>query len=179
MRYCTACAGELERRVPPGDTLPRQVCSRCGSVHYENPKVVVGCIAHHAGRVLLCRRAIEPRRGLWTVPAGFFEMGETAEDAAVRETLEEACAQVTVEALYGVYSVPAIGHLYVIYRGHALDAACGPGPESLECAWFAEDEVPWTKLAFEVIGTTLREYFADQRRGEFPVRSGVIQARRE
>lgn len=177
MKYCNYCAQPLEFRIPEGDTLPRHVCRACGTVHYRNPKVVVGCIAEWDGRILLCRRAIPPRAGLWTVPAGFLEMGETAEQGCERETWEEAQAKASISSLYGVWSLPEIGQVYLLYRARLQDAMHGAGAESLECRLFAEDEIPWSTLAFSVIREGLRQYLEDRRSGVFQVRTGVIAAR--
>ena len=164
MKYCSACGSpRVERLVPEGDTLLRDVCAACGTIHYQNPKVVVGCLPEFEDRVLLCRRAIEPRKGLWTLPAGFLENGETLESGALRETLEEAGARVAVAALYAVISLPHISQVYMMFRARLLDQGFGPGPESLEVRLFAESEVPWESLAFRTIARTLRNYFLDRR----------------
>jgi ADP-ribose pyrophosphatase YjhB (NUDIX family) len=135
---------------------------------------VVGCIPESDGRILLCRRAIEPRYGLWTLPAGFMERGESAQDGAARETLEEARARVEVLHLYTLFSLPHIDQVYLLFRSRLLDAEFGPGPESLEVRLFDEDEVPWAQLAFAVVTETLKLYYADRRAGCFPLRSGDI-----
>ncbi|MEO8305052.1 MAG: NUDIX hydrolase [Betaproteobacteria bacterium] len=176
MRYCSACGSErIEFRVPDGDNLPRFVCAACGTIHYQNPKVVVGCLPEYGDQVLLCRRAIEPRHGLWTLPAGFLENGETVTAGAVRETLEEANARVAVDALYTMISLPHISQIYVMFRAKLLDQGFGPGPESLEVRLFREDEIPWEDLAFRTIGRTLRNYFLDRKLGSFPTRVSVLE----
>ena len=175
MRFCSHCGSDrIERRVPDGDTLSRDVCAACGTVHYQNPKVVVGCLPEWEGRVLLCRRAIEPRRGLWTLPAGFLEDGETMHAGAVRETLEEARARVEIGSLYTMISLPQISQVYVMFRARLLDLEFGPGPESLEVRLFDEHEVPWEEIAFRTIGRTLRNYFLDRKLGAFPTRVSTI-----
>src|SRR5581483_3360618 len=146
-------------RVPAGDSLPRFVCAACGSIHYQNPKVVVGCLPEWDERVLLCKRAIEPRHGKWTLPAGFLENGESLAMGAQRETLEEASARVQMGELYTVISLPHINQVYVMFRARLVDLDFGPGSESLEVRLFREDEVPWEELAFRTITRTLRNYF--------------------
>ena len=166
IRYCSACgSGRIEFRVPDGDNLPRFVCAACGTIHYQNPKVVVGCLPEYDDQVLLCRRAIEPRLGFWTLPAGFLENGETVTAGAVRETLEEANARVAVDALYTMISLPHISQIYMMFRAKLLDQGFGPGPESLEVRLFREDEIPWEELAFRTIGRTLRNYLYRSQAG--------------
>ena len=176
MKFCSQCGSDrLELRVPDGDNLPRQVCAACGTVHYRNPKVVVGCLPEWEDRVLLCRRAIEPRHGLWTLPAGFLENGETVAAGALRETLEEANARVHLDGLYALISLTQIGQVYMMFRGRLADLDFGPGPESLEVRLFREDEIPWEDLAFRTIARTLRNYFVDRRLGSFPLRVSALE----
>ncbi len=175
MNFCSHCGAPVALRIPPGDDRPRYVCDACGSIHYQNPKVVAGCLAEWAEGVLLCRRAIEPRRGLWTLPAGFMENGETTRQAAQRETLEEARARVEIVSLYSVFDLPHISQVYLLFRGRLLAQDFGPGPESLEVGVFNEQEIPWDRLAFASIRQTLKCYFADRRRGSFALHTGVIQ----
>jgi ADP-ribose pyrophosphatase YjhB (NUDIX family) len=178
VKFCSNCgSAALEFRVPDGDTLPRHVCAQCGAIHYQNPKVVVGCLPEWQGRVLLCKRAIEPRKGLWTVPAGFLENGETLAAGALRETLEEADARVAIDSLYTVISLPHISQVYVIFRSTLGDLDFGPGPESLEVALFREEDIPWDQLAFRTIARTLRNYFLDRKLGHFPVHVSAIERR--
>jgi ADP-ribose pyrophosphatase YjhB (NUDIX family) len=169
MKYCSACgADRIELRIPDGDNLPRFVCAACGAIHYQNPKVVVGCLPEWEDQVLLCRRAIEPRHGLWTLPAGFLENGETIIAGAARETLEEASARVAVGELYTMISLPHISQIYVMFRARLLDLDFRPGPESLEVRLFREEEIPWEESP-STIGRTLRNFFVD-RRLAFPTR---------
>ena len=176
IKFCSACgADRIEFRVPDGDNLPRFVCGACGTIHYQNPKVVVGCLPESEDRVLLCRRAIEPRHGLWTLPAGFLENGETVAAGAVRETLEEANARVAVGELYTIISLPHISQIYMMFRARLLDLDFGPGPESLEVRLFPEDEIPWEELAFRTIGRTLRNYFLDRKLNAFRTRVSVLE----
>ena len=132
MQFCSGCGKSIERRIPDGEDRERHVCSACGVVHYQNPKMVVGCLVEHGGRILLCKRAIEPRRGYWTVPAGFLELGESAMHGAMRETREEARAEVRILAPYAHFDVPHIGQAYIIYRAALEHERFAPGPESLE-----------------------------------------------
>ncbi len=175
MNYCSSCGGRLELRVPPGDSRERHVCTRCGEIHYQNPKLVTGCIPEYEdGRLLLCRRAIEPRYGLWTLPAGFMENGESCQEGAARETWEEAKARVEILQLYTTFNLPHIDQVYLLFRGRLADARFAPGEESLEVALFREEEIPWDELAFAVVRETLRLYFEDRRQGRFVPRVGDI-----
>ena len=178
MRYCSECGSDrLAWRVPEGDTAPRDVCDACGAIHYRNPKIVVGCLATHGDEVLLCRRAIEPRHGLWTLPAGFLENAETIVAAAERETLEEANARVDIDELYTVISLPHIDQIYMMFRARLKDLDFAPGAESLEVSLFREEDVPWEQLAFRTITRTLRNYFLDRRLGAFPLRLSALERR--
>jgi ADP-ribose pyrophosphatase YjhB (NUDIX family) len=174
MRYCSNCGGPVEVRVPEGDNRPRYVCPGCGMVHYQNPKIVVGCLPEWGEQMLLCRRAIEPRYGLWTLPAGFMEQGETTQQGAARETLEEAGARVEVGGLYTLFNLPHIDQVYLLFRGRLLDRGVAPGPESLEVGLFREHEVPWEDIAFPVVRETLQLYFHDRAAGGFGLHTGDI-----
>jgi len=178
MKFCSHCGSDrLELRIPDGDTLPRLVCASCHTIHYQNPKVVVGCLPEWGDRVLLCKRAIEPRLGLWTLPAGFLENGETVTAGALRETLEEARARVDVGDLYTLISLPQINQVYMMFRARLLDLDFGPGPESLEVTLFDEADIPWEALAFRTITRTLRNFFLDRKLGRFPLRVSALQRR--
>ena len=144
-------------------------------VHYQNPKIVAGCIPEWNGRLLLCRRAIEPRYGLWTLPAGFMENGESTHEGAVRETLEEANARVVVDTLYTLFNLPRIDQVYMLFRGRLLDLDFGPGEESLDVRLFSREEIPWDQLAFQVVHETLKFYFKDQMTGAFRMRAGTLE----
>ena len=167
MKFCSNCGSPVVKRVPPGDSLPRYLCDGCGSIHYQNPKLVVGALPEWQGRLLLCRRAIEPRYGYWTLPAGFMENGETAGDAALRETLEEAGARIELASPFSMVSVPAVNQVHLFYRAHLLDLEFKPGAESIEVALFEEAAVPWAQIAFRTVGITLRHWFADRAAGAY------------
>lgn len=163
MNFCNLCAGALRTEVPAGDNMERRVCSQCGHVHYINPKVIVGTIPIWQDRVLLCRRNIEPRLGLWTIPAGFLEMGESMAEGALRETIEESRAAVKIRQLHGTYDITRIGQIYVIYLADMLSDHCEPTPESSEVKLFERDQIPWDQLAFKVVNHALRQFFETQR----------------
>jgi ADP-ribose pyrophosphatase YjhB (NUDIX family) len=176
MKYCNVCGAPVELRLPPDDNRARHVCTSCGEVHYQNPKLIVGAIPEWQDKVLLCRRAIEPRRGLWTLPAGFMENGETTAEAAARETLEEANARVSIDELYSLYNLPYINQVHLLFRARLLDLDFSPGVESLEVRLFSEQQIPWDTLAFRPVKFTLQHYFADRRTGTFHFRIGDLQA---
>jgi ADP-ribose pyrophosphatase YjhB (NUDIX family) len=165
MKFCSDCAAPLLRQTPPGDHLERSVCPACGRVHYENPRVVVGCVPEWEQRILLCRRAIEPRRGFWTTPAGFLEIGESLEAAAARESLEEAEAQVEIGTLLSVTNVLHAAQVHVMFRARMRTPECAPGAESLETGLYAEAQIPWDDIAFPSIEFALRCFLADRRTG--------------
>lgn len=175
MKYCSHCSATVELLIPEGDSLPRYVCTTCHVIHYQNPKVVVGCIPEWEDKILLCRRAIEPRLGWWTVPAGFMENNETLAQAAARETLEEATARVEIGDLYAIYSLPHISQVYVLFRAQLLDLDFKPGIESLEVKLMSEPEIPWEEMAFRVIHDPLRRYFNERRQGKLGFHMGVIE----
>ncbi len=145
--------------------MPRFVCVDCGMVHYQNPKVVAGCIPVWENKILLCKRAIEPRVGLWTFPAGFMENGESVNDAAARETFEEARAEVEIVDLFGVYNIVHVNQVYVVFRGRMITGEYSPGPESLEVHLYDKEQIPWEKLAFRVVKKSLARFFSDLERG--------------
>lgn len=167
MNFCSQCGGTVSLLVPEGDSVPRHVCQRCGTIHYLNPKLVVGCIAEWQDQILLCRRSIAPRYGLWTLPAGFMENGESTTQAAIRETLEEACARVEIDQLFALVNVPHIDQVHLFYRARLLDTAFAAGLETLETALFSEPAVPWPSLAFQSVTLCLQAYFSDRRAGRF------------
>ena len=174
MNFCSECGGRLVEKVPPDDDRSRHICSGCGTVHYQNPKIVTGCVPVWEDSVLLCRRAIEPRSGYWTVPAGFMELGETVEEGAIRETWEEARARVEILAPYSMFNLPHVNQLYIIFRARLEDLDFRPGPESEDVRLFTEREIPWDDLAFGTVRHTLSFWFRDRPTGRFPLRTGTI-----
>lgn len=175
MKFCSSCGGGIEHRIPAGDDRERFVCSSCEHIHYVNPRVIVGCLPVYEGKVLLCKRAIEPRYGFWTLPAGFMENGETTAEGAARETWEEARARVSDLSLYRVFDVPYISQVYMFYRCDLDDGLFGVGPESLDTGLYDEDSVPWDDIAFPVVRETLEAFFTDHRRGEYPISVSAIE----
>lgn len=167
LRFCSTCGQPVTLRVPEGDTRSRYCCDHCGTIHYANPRPVVGTIPVWKEQVLLCRRAIEPRLGYWTLPAGFMELGETTHEGALRETLEEAGARVALGPLYTMIDVPHVEQVHIFFRAELLDLDFAPGTESLEVRLFDEPAIPWCELAFRTVSTTLQLYFADRARGAF------------
>ncbi len=168
MNFCPECGAPVVLRIPPDDHRERHVCTQCGAIHYHNPKLIVGAIPEwQDGRILLCRRAIEPRHGLWTLPAGFMENDETTRQAAARETLEEANARVEIGELYSMHNLPYINQVHLLFRARLLDLDFFPGVESLEVQLFAEDEIPWDTLAFRPVKFTLQRYFEERKQGSF------------
>jgi len=166
-KHCPNCGAAVDYRIPADDNRERAVCPACASIHYQNPLNVVGTLPvwEEDGRVLLCRRAIEPRHGLWTLPAGFMELGETTSEGALRETREEAGAQIELLPLYSLLNVVKVGQVHLFYRARLLSPHFEPGPESLEARLFAEDEIPWDEIAFRTTRETLRCFFEDRRAG--------------
>jgi ADP-ribose pyrophosphatase YjhB (NUDIX family) len=175
IKFCNSCGATVAYRVPEGDSLSRAVCDACGTIQYQNPKIVVGCLPTHGDRILICKRAIEPRYGLWTLPAGFMENNESAAEGAAREALEEANARVDIEDLYTVYSIPHISQVYMMFRARLLDTDVSPGIESLEVKLVREDEIPWDQLAFAMVKRTLEHFLEDRKRGVFTPRFGDIR----
>jgi len=176
MKFCSECAHPVALLIPPDDNRPRFVCNHCGTIHYQNPKMVLGSIPvwqqDGETRVLLCRRAIEPRYGYWTLPAGFMENDETTAEAAVRETVEEAGAHIELHGLFSLLNVPRVHQVHMFYRATLLDLDYAAGVESLEVRMFTEAQIPWDEIAFPTVGHTLKCFFADLRRireegGEF------------
>src|SRR5258708_2184857 len=174
IKFCNSCGSTVSQRVPEGDTFARAVCDACGTIQYQNPKIVVGCLPAYGDRILICKRAIEPRYGLWTLPAGFMENDESASEGAAREALEEANARVEIEGLYTVYSIPHISQVYMLFRARLRDTGFSPGVESLEVKLVKEEEIPWDHLAFAMVKRTLEHYLQDRKTGIFVPRFGDI-----
>jgi ADP-ribose pyrophosphatase YjhB (NUDIX family) len=175
MKFCSLCGSPTQERVPEGDTRLRAVCSRCDAIHYVNPKMVLGTIPVWGEQVLLCRRAIEPRLGMWTLPAGFMEVGESTANGAMRETMEEAGARVELGPLFSVLDVPHVDQVHLFYLATLHDLDFAAGPESLEVRLFHEHEIPWASIAFRTIIATLRFYFHDRRHGTIGLHTGDIR----
>lgn len=178
IKHCRQCGTLVEHRVPDdGDTRPRAICPGCGTIHYENPLNVVGTVpvwGAQGEQVLLCKRNIEPRWGKWTLPAGFMELGESTAQGALRETIEEAGAQIEMQSLFTVLNVVRVGQVHLYYRARLLSDRFDPGHETLEARLFHESEVPWEELAFRTVKETLQHYFADRRQGRFDLHTGDI-----
>ena len=170
MKFCSNCGAAVTLKIPEGDDRDRFVCGTCGTVHYENPKVVVGCIAEQDGRILLCRRNISPQKGKWTIPAGYLENNESLKQGALRETLEEAGATVAEATPYRIFDLPFISQIYVIFRAQLKTVNFAPTLESAEIKLFMQNEIPWNAIAFQVIGQTLRHYFKDRPLAAFELR---------
>jgi len=171
MKFCSHCGSDqIGFSIPEGDNRPRYWCPDCQTIHYQNPKIVVGAVPIWEGKVLLCKRSIEPRKGYWTLPAGYMENGETLQEGAARETWEEACATVAISDLYTVFNLPHINQVYVFFLGKLEDGKYDVGEESSDAGLFGLDEIPWEELAFPVVGRTLKFYIDDLKRGEYPVR---------
>src|SRR5262245_45190069 len=174
MKFCSTCGALVARKIPSGEDRERFVCTVCHTIHYQNPRMVVGCIIEEQGKILLCKRAIEPRHGYWTVPAGFLELGESTVQGAIRETYEEAQARVQVIAPYAHFDIPYIGQAYIFYRARLLGPEFGPGTESLEVKLVPPEEIPWEALAFQVVRVSLEFYMQDSKLGVFRMHHGVI-----
>jgi len=159
MNFCTACGHKTTEKIPLGDQKLRHVCSSCGFIHYINPKIICGSLVVWEDKVLLCRRAIEPRYGLWTLPAGYMELFETMEQGAARETREEAEAEVEIEQLYCMYNIPRIGQIYVLFKTQLVEGKFGAGEETIESRLFDEADIPLAELAVPSVERTLRHYF--------------------
>jgi ADP-ribose pyrophosphatase YjhB (NUDIX family) len=168
MNFCNQCGAKVELRIPPGDLIARYVCDACGTIHYQNPRLVVGCVPEHEGRILLCRRAIEPRRGFWTVPAGFMENGETLQQAAARECKEEALADAEIGSLLTVVHVLHAQQVHVFFRATLRTPEYGAGTESLETELVRPEDIPWGDIAFPSTDYTLRRYLEDRAAGQEP-----------
>lgn len=180
MNYCSHCGHPVTEKVPQGDNRARFVCTKCETIHYQNPRIITGCLPVHEDRVLLCKRSIQPRAGKWTLPAGFLENGETASQGAVRETREEANANVDIIDIYTMFSLPHISQVYMFFRANLVDLGYSAGEETEEVRLFGEDEIPWSELAFPVISETLKFFFDDRKYDVFPVhaRDIIVERRR-
>jgi ADP-ribose pyrophosphatase YjhB (NUDIX family) len=177
MKFCSECGHTVSHRIPEGDNMPRHICEQCDTIHYQNPKIVVGTLPVWENQILLCKRAIEPCYGLWTLPAGFMENSETLEQGALRESREEANACLELENIYSIISLPHINQVYILYRAKLLDLNFFAGTESLDVQLFNEEEIPWEQLAFKTIEYTLKHYFEERKTGHFTVLNSVVNKR--
>ncbi|TGK11365.1 NUDIX domain-containing protein [Leptospira fletcheri] len=179
MKFCSTCGSQVSYRIPEGDSLHRYVCENCGTIHYQNPKVIVGSIPIWEGKILLCKRAIEPRKGYWTLPAGFLENRETVEEGASRETLEEANAQIRILRLHTVYSIPHISQVYMFFLAELTDGKFDVSPESEEVRLFFPNEIPWEELAFASVTYALKKYTKEDEIPESGVHLGSLSGDRK
>jgi ADP-ribose pyrophosphatase YjhB (NUDIX family) len=163
--FCCHCGEKTAITTPGGDHRSRRTCPACGAIHYENPRIVVGCVPEHEGRILICRRAIEPRRGYWTVPAGFMENGETLEAGAARECHEEALATVAIGSLLALVNIPEAEQVHVFFRAQLTTSAFGAGEESLEARLVDAADIPWADIAFPSTRFALERFLADRSAG--------------
>ena len=174
MNFCSECGKPVTLVIPKGDDRERYVCSHCDTIHYQNPNIIAGTLPVYGDQVLLCLRAIEPRKNYWTLPAGFMENHESLLEAARRETREEALTETSNEQPYISLSVPHISQVYFFYLAELATPDFGPGDESLETRLFREHEIPWDDLAFPTIARALQMYFDDVRKGSFPPKDETI-----
>ncbi|WP_211252193.1 NUDIX hydrolase [Marinobacterium jannaschii] len=176
MKYCSECgSANLVLRSPGRDTHRRLVCNDCEKIFYHNPRVIAGCIVEDNGKYLMCKRAIKPRPGSWTLPAGFMECGETVEEAARREVWEETGAQVDIRAPYSIFSVPQIDEVYIMFRARLIEFSDDPGPETAEVAMLAPDEIPWENIFYPAIKDILQRYIEEKDRGVFGIYMGCSE----
>ena len=176
-QFCSQCGHVLSREIPPDDNRIRDLCTHCGAVHYQNPRNVVGVVPVLGDQVLLCRRAIEPRYGKWTLPAGFMELSETTAQGAERENQEESGARIRIGPLFTVIDVPSVSQVHLYYLAEVLGPDLDPGPETLEAAFFDLDAIPWPEIAFRTVSTTLEHYLQDRARGAFSTHHYAIDLR--
>lgn len=171
MNFCSNCGHKTEWRVPEDDNRPRHVCDNCNTIHYDNPKIICGCLVTYKDQVLLCKRAIEPRHGKWTLPAGFMENGETASEGALRETWEESGARPRLNGLYSLCSIAHISQVYMIFHATLDEPIFEAGPESLDVQLFSPENIPWDELAFHTVAETLRKWIEDKHQSPLPLRT--------
>lgn len=176
-QFCSQCGHPLSREIPPDDNRIRDLCKHCGAVHYQNPRNVVGVVPIWNDQVLLCRRAIEPRYGKWTLPAGFMELGETTEQGAARENQEESGARIRVQSLFTIVDVPSVNQVHLYYLAKVLGPHLDPGSETLEAAFFKLEAIPWQELSFRSVSTTLEHYVQDRASGVFTTHHYAIDLR--
>ena len=175
MKYCSKCGEQVDLKIPEGDNRARYCCVGCNTIHYQNPNVVVGTVPVKENKILLCKRAINPRYGLWTLPAGFLENGETLEQGAFRETLEETNTEVKIQFLYAIFNIPQIAQVYMLYLAEVMQNNFGPTSESLEVKFFKKEEILWEELAFPFVKNALDHYFNDLKNGKFSLKIEIIE----
>jgi ADP-ribose pyrophosphatase YjhB (NUDIX family) len=178
MKYCSECGTPVFLKIPEGDNRLRYVCTNCKTVHYQNPLVIVGVLPEYKQQILLCKRAIEPQKDRWTLPAGFMENDESTLEGALRECQEEAQTSVIEPKLYALYDIPYINQVYVFYRGQLANLDFGPSAESTEVALFDERDIPWNQLAFPVVTAVLKRYLVDRKKDHYEVFNDVIKRRK-
>lgn len=176
-QFCSQCGHNLNREIPPDDNRVRDLCPNCGAVHYQNPRNVVGIVPAFGDQILLCKRAIEPRYGKWTLPAGFMELGETTAQGAARENQEESGVAIKMGSLFTVIDVPSVNQVHFYYLADVLDEKLAPGPETLEAKFFDLDKIPWHELAFRTVSTTIEHYIQDKHKGSFGIHQYSIDIR--
>lgn len=172
MKFCSECGSPVDFKYIDSDQIRRHVCISCQKVHYQNPNIIAGCIAEYQGKILLCRRSIEPKVGTWSFPAGFMENGETIEMAATREVFEETGADVEVDSLYSIFAIPQISQVYIVYRGRLRTDALSVGYESQEVAIFDSKDIPWDNMFYPAIADILRRYLNETREGQYGIYTG-------
>lgn len=175
MKYCTHCKSDIVWQIPEGDNRHRHVCSSCHRIFYDNPRIVAGTIPIHDGKILLCKRAIQPRYGFWTLPAGFMENGETAEQAALRETQEEANADVIIQSLFSMVTVPHIDQVHIFFLAELREPVFSSGTESLEVDLFDPSDIPWSNIAFPTVSESLKKYLSSQTEGQLSLKSNPAE----
>lgn len=177
MKYCPDCGAQTEKRVPAEDNRLRAVCNHCSKVHYENPKVVVGSMTTWQNKILLCKRAIEPRKGFWTLPAGFMEMGESTSEGAERETIEEAGAEIKISQLFAIFDIPTFNQVHIFYLAEMKTSKLKPGIESLEAKLFSKNEIPWSQLSFSSVRKALELLYWESDEKLPKVHTGLIMSK--
>jgi ADP-ribose pyrophosphatase YjhB (NUDIX family) len=168
IKFCMTCGSPTHMKIPPDDDHPRAVCTICSQVHYTNPKVVVGTVPEWERKILLCKRNIEPRKGKWTLPAGYLENGESVGEGAARETREETRAEVELIKPYRMFNIVFVNQIYLMFRAHLTSEDFGPTTESTEVRLFDEKDIPWDYIAFPMIWHTLDQYFKDRGKNSYP-----------
>ena len=175
MNFCSECGNKVKKKIPQGDNKLRFCCDNCNAIYYHNPKIIAGTVTVKGDEVLLCKRAIKPRYGLWTIPAGFLENKETIEKGSIRETKEETNAEVKTKSLYAIFDIPQIHQIYMLFLADLGNEKYGPTSESLEVNLFKEKDVPWKSLAFPFVPIILKYFFEDYRNNSFPLRIETIE----